>query len=314
MAERKVLVKYYPPDFNPERLIRNQKQTDRQDNVRMMLPFSLKCYTCGNYLYIGTKFNMRKETCDEEYLGIPIYRFYMKCTYCYSEITIKTDPKNHDYVCEHGGSRNYEAWRDAREAEHRMAAIREDEEKGNAMKFLENRTKDSKREMDILDALDEIRNMSRQNAKVTPDQLFEYLTKRDANNLNEEEEKALMERFRQKRLIEAAKKAPEEEELEMLGPQVQQDSEKRKNIEGKLSQFGEQLWTLHTKVILKKKVTDPEPIAKTNSEAEEKRLAAYKFPPKAAFCDYSDDEEEVEKDEKKVDPSEDKDSVSVSQK
>ncbi len=303
MAERKVLVKYYPPDFNPERLIRNQKQTDRQDNVRMMLPFSLKCYTCGNYLYIGTKFNMRKETCDEEYLGIPIYRFYMKCTYCYSEITIKTDPKNHDYVCEHGGSRNYEAWRDAREAEHRIAAIREDEEKGNAMKFLENRTKDSKREMDILDALDEIRNMSRQNAKVTPDQLFEYLTKRDAIVFNEEEENALMEKFKQKRLIEASRKLPEVEEREILGPEVQNNSQKRKDIEDKLSQVGEQLWTLHTKVILKKKVTDPEPIAKTSTEEEEARLAAYKFPPKSALCNYSDDEEVEEKEEDEGEPS-----------
>jgi hypothetical protein len=59
MAERKVLTKYYPPEFNPEKLVRNKPKKDKQDNVRMMLPFSLKCYTCGNYLYIGTKFNMR---------------------------------------------------------------------------------------------------------------------------------------------------------------------------------------------------------------------------------------------------------------
>ena len=179
MAERKVLVKYYPPEFNPEKLIRNKKQKDKQDNVRMMLPFSLKCYTCGNYLYIGTKFNMRKETCDEDYLGIKIYRFYMKCSYCHSEITCKTDPKNHDYVCEYGGSRTYEAWRDARAAENALAEQRENEEEGNAMRFLENRTHDSKREMDILDALDEIKNMTRQNAKVTPEELFSFLTKRD---------------------------------------------------------------------------------------------------------------------------------------
>lgn len=286
-----MLVKYYPPDFNPERLIRNQKQTDRQDNVRMMLPFSLKCYTCGNYLYIGTKFNMRKETCDEEYLGIPIYRFYMKCTYCYSEITIKTDPKNHDYVCELGGSRNYEAWRDAREAEHRLAQIREDEEKGNAMKFLENRTKDSRREMDILDALDEIRNMSRQNAKVTPEQLFEYLTKRDAVELDETQESALMEKFNQKRLIGSSQKQPDEEEREILGPDIQGDPEKRKGFEGKLSEVGEQLWTLHTKVLLKKKLIEPEPIAKTSSPEQEQKLADYKFPQKGILCAYTDDEE-----------------------
>ena len=140
MAERKVLVKYYPPDFNPEKLIRNKRPKEKQDNVRMMQPFSIKCNTCGNYLYIGTKFNMRKETCTEEYLSIKLFRFYQKCTYCYSEITIKTDPKNHDYVCEAGATRNYEAWRDARAAENLFKELRGVEEEGNAMRFQENRT------------------------------------------------------------------------------------------------------------------------------------------------------------------------------
>jgi Saf4/Yju2 protein len=109
-------------------LIKDTKKKEKQDNVRMMLPFSVKCNLCGNYLYVGTKFNMRKETCKESYLGIKQFRFYMKCTYCYSEVAIKTDPKNHDYSCEQGASRNYEAWRDARAAEHKLKELREDEE------------------------------------------------------------------------------------------------------------------------------------------------------------------------------------------
>lgn len=36
---------------------------------------------------------------------------------------------------------------------------REEEERGNAMKALENRTKDSKREMDIMEALDEMKSL-----------------------------------------------------------------------------------------------------------------------------------------------------------
>lgn len=36
---------------------------------------------------------------------------------------------------------------------------REEEERGNAMKALENRTKDSRREMDIMEALDEMRSL-----------------------------------------------------------------------------------------------------------------------------------------------------------
>lgn len=36
------------------------------------------------------------------YLTIKIYRFYIRCPRCSAEITFKTDPKNADYVCEHG--------------------------------------------------------------------------------------------------------------------------------------------------------------------------------------------------------------------
>ena len=66
-----------------------------------------------NFLKSGTKINMRKETVrNEEYLGIPIFRLYFKCSYCYSEMCFKTDPKNSDYTMEHGGIRMYEAWKD----------------------------------------------------------------------------------------------------------------------------------------------------------------------------------------------------------
>lgn len=63
MAERKVLIRYYSPDFDPKKLEKLKIKKDKQDNVRMMLPMSVRCNTCGNFLYIGTKYNMRKETC-----------------------------------------------------------------------------------------------------------------------------------------------------------------------------------------------------------------------------------------------------------
>lgn len=183
MAERKVLIKYYPPNFDPDRLIKNKRPKDKQDNVRMMLPMSLRCSTCGNYLYIGTKFNMRKETClDEDYLGIRIYRFYLKCTQCYAEITFKTDPKNSDYVVEHGGVRNYEPWRDVQAAEEALKELKENEEEGNAMKFLENKTYDSKREMDILDALDEIKHLNQKKAQVSYEELINKIVEKTEKN------------------------------------------------------------------------------------------------------------------------------------
>lgn len=298
MADRKVLIKYYPPDFNPERLIRNPKQTDKQDHVRMMLPFSLKCYTCGNYLYIGTKFNMRKETCEEDYLGIPILRFYMKCTYCYSEITVKTDPKNHDYICENGGSRNYEAWRDARAAEHTLIQMKEDEEKGNAMKFLENRTKTSKREMDILDALDEMKNMSRQNAKIETDQLFEFLDKRDAIKLSKEEEEKIAQRIKRNKL---GKFEQSEADLLELHPiegvkedghstRTHSDHEQISSTEAQTSQKTNG-WNLNTFKLKKKHPSLAQELAKQQEEVREHCIQK-----PFAFCDYSDDEEIEETD------------------
>lgn len=48
------------------------------------------CKTCGEYIYKGKKFNARKETVQNEvYLGLPIFRFYIKCTRCLAEITFK---------------------------------------------------------------------------------------------------------------------------------------------------------------------------------------------------------------------------------
>ena len=52
--------------------------------------FVPRCKTCGNYVYKGKKFNARKESAiGEEYLGIQIYRFYIRCPQCLSEITFK---------------------------------------------------------------------------------------------------------------------------------------------------------------------------------------------------------------------------------
>ena len=45
-------------------------------------------------------------------------------------------------------------------------AEREDEERGNAMKALENRTLDSKQEMDIMDALEELQALNGRHGKV----------------------------------------------------------------------------------------------------------------------------------------------------
>ncbi|RWW07953.1 hypothetical protein GW17_00028632 [Ensete ventricosum] len=150
MGERKVLNKYYPPDFDPAKIPRRRQPKNQQMKVRMMLPMSIRCNTCGTYIYKGTKFNSRKE----DVVG---------------EITFKTDPQNSDYTVESGASRNFEPWRDEDEVSYLQCydksvtmfckRKRADEEMGDAMKSLENRAVDSKQDMDILAALEEMRSM-----------------------------------------------------------------------------------------------------------------------------------------------------------
>ena len=136
-----------------------------------MAPFSMKCTSCGEYIYKGRKFNARKETTEEKYYSIAIYRFYIRCTRCSGEITFKTDPKNMDYMCEKGAKRNFEPWRDTtgnkeESEEERLDRLEREEEERNAMVELETKTLDAKREMAIADALDEIRTRNARNERV----------------------------------------------------------------------------------------------------------------------------------------------------
>jgi DNA-directed RNA polymerase subunit RPC12/RpoP len=145
MGERKVLNKYYPPDFDPTKLPRGKASKNNQWVVRTMAPFSMRCLGCGNYIYHGTKFNARMESAmGEDYLGIRIKRFYVKCPRCSSEIVFKTDPKNSDYVIEHGAQRNFDGKKIGQKMMEEFKQKRELEEQGNAMKVLENRTLDTR--------------------------------------------------------------------------------------------------------------------------------------------------------------------------
>ncbi|KAF7189894.1 Splicing factor YJU2 [Pseudocercospora fuligena] len=176
MSERKVLSKYYPPDFDPSKLERRRgpKQTGpKVQTVRLMAPFSMKCTSCGEFIYKGRKFNARKETTDEKYYNITILRFYIRCTRCSAEITFKTDPKNMDYTCERGAKRNFEVWREAKLAEEteeeRLDRIQKEEDERDAMKDLEKKTLDAKTEMQIADALDDIRHRNAARARAEKD-------------------------------------------------------------------------------------------------------------------------------------------------
>jgi len=173
MSERKVLNKYYPPDFDPSRLPRVKRAKNRQFTIRLMAPCNMRCKTCGEYIYKGKKFNARKEdVIGDTYLGIQIYRFYIKCTKCLHEITFKTDPSNGDYELEHGAIRNFESIRLAEKQAKDDQKQKAEEEATNPMKLLENRTRDSRQEMATIEALEDIKELNARQSSIDPLQML----------------------------------------------------------------------------------------------------------------------------------------------
>ena len=181
MGERKVLNFYVAPDFDASIIPRQKRDKTKLIEVRTMLPFSMRCNTCGEYMYRGKKFNSRKEDMPgEDYMGIRKFRFYIKCSVCSAEITFCTDPKNSDYECESGALRNFEMWRENDKIIEEDENVRKEEDKIDAMKALENRTLDSKVEMDVLDALDEIQAINQRHEKVDTNSVLDSLFERTA--------------------------------------------------------------------------------------------------------------------------------------
>lgn len=175
MGERKVLNFYVSPDFDATIIPKGFMKRDKNKGVevRTMLPYSMRCNMCGEYMYRGKKVNSRKENMPgEEYMGIMRFRFYFKCAVCSAEITFCTDPKNSDYSMESGASRNFEVWRDNDAEVAADEARRKEEDRVDAMKALENRTLDSKTEMDVLDALDEIQAINQRHERVDTDSVI----------------------------------------------------------------------------------------------------------------------------------------------
>ncbi|KAK8815359.1 hypothetical protein WA158_003571 [Blastocystis sp. Blastoise] len=187
MAERKVLNKYIPWDFDPEKLDNFHLERKRTMVVRMMLPFTVRCNHCGEFMYAGKKFNTRYEVAKgEDYLGLRISRFYFKCTRCGIEFTIKTDPKNSQYVVEAGATKNYDMFNEQKKLVEEDKEKEEEIKQQDSIKDLENRMEESKRDLNILDALDGIQAYNQQYKNVDADEVIQKLKEKDEKKLNKD--------------------------------------------------------------------------------------------------------------------------------
>lgn len=120
----------------------------------------------------------------------PFPSFYIRCPRCSAEITFKTDPKNSDYACEIGAARNFEPQRAEDTANASAAAAREEEEANNPMRALENRTADSRRELDIINSLEDLRsiNAMKEKAKSSGDVIEWFNKEKEALEKRQEED------------------------------------------------------------------------------------------------------------------------------
>lgn len=95
-----------------------------------------------------------------------------QCTRCLQEISFKTDPRNTDYEIEAGATRNFMALKLAEEQALREEEEAREEEASNPMKLLENRTKQSKNEIELLESLEELKDLNRRQEAVDYDSML----------------------------------------------------------------------------------------------------------------------------------------------
>lgn len=204
MSERKVINKYYPPDFDPSKIIKKKKKVKTGSaslpTVRLMTPFSMKCKNCGEYIAKSKKFNARKESTNETYLGMKIVRFHIKCPRCASEILFRTDPKSADYVIEFGAQKNYDSGNTNQlmkeeTLEETLARLEKEEEearqkeadkdkKQTSLEELEAKLNDIRRQQEVSDQIDELRE---RNSKLNEIALNSDLQQEVKKKIKEEE-------------------------------------------------------------------------------------------------------------------------------
>lgn len=101
----------------------------------------------------------------------------MKCRFsAYSERC-----RNADYLAEHGAMRNFEPWRETKETDDKDRLDELEEEANNPMAALEVKTVDAKREMEILDALQELKSRNARIERAGKEDTGKFIERVSAN-------------------------------------------------------------------------------------------------------------------------------------
>lgn len=119
---------------------------------------------------------------------------------------------------ENGAIRNFECIRLAEKQAELEAKQEKEEEANNPMKILENRTRDSRREMAVLETLEDIRELNAANASVDLKVLLEAeeeMKMRIAKEQEEEDEEEIRRIFGKSRASCEIDEEPEEEDVEI---------------------------------------------------------------------------------------------------
>lgn len=203
MSERKGINRYYPPDKDPSKVKFSTKAAKSRNNgkgrtesVRLMIPFSMKCLKCNEYIAKSRKFNARKEVTNRDYLGIKIIKFEVRCPRCFGDLIYETDPKNSGFECVSGCKKNYE---------------RPKEIKSN-------------------ETMDEM--IARLEKEMKEDEKLQELKKKGGNNIRNGliSEETGMEQL-EKRLVEQQKEKERIEELELLQEKMENLESRRLQLE-----------------------------------------------------------------------------------
>ena len=144
-----------------------------------------------------------------------------ECPGCSAEITFKTDPKNGDYAAEHGATRNFEPWKSEPVKAMGEFAEEKEEEPKDPMKALEGRTLESKREMDISDALEEILTRNARSERVDVDDVLDRFSAEDKDLI---QERLAEEEFEYEKQATAAFQSGDGERVRKLKEDIEPDA------------------------------------------------------------------------------------------